>query len=81
MIEVISNHLLPARRVRMAYVVTASKRGEPIRNTRLQSASAAVLAMKLDEEGCDDIVLMDGTGARMSIKEFRRKYLTGRDGP
>lgn len=81
MIEVISNRFCATRRLRMAYVITASRRGEPVRNTRMQRASAAVLAMRLADEGCDDIVIMDGTGVRLSIVEFRHKYLSGRSGP
>ena len=66
---------------RMAYFVIASRRGEPVRNTRLQRASAADLAMRLAEEGCDDVAIMDGSGARLTILEFRRKYLPDLVGP
>ena len=56
----------------MAYVVIASRGGrEPVRYTRLQRVSAAVLAMKLTEEGCDNVAIMEGLGARLNIVEFR----------
>ena len=59
----------------MPYTITASQRGEPLHASRLQKASAAVLAMKWTEEGCTDVVILDEAGLRLSLKQFHSKHM------
>lgn len=75
MTKVISNRLCAARRLQMAYLITALARGKLVRERRTQTASAAVLAMKLAEEGGLEVTIQDERGQSLDIEAFRRRYL------
>lgn len=59
------------------FIITASRRGQPFRATRLQRASAAVLAIRLIEDGCTDVGITDETGTKMNLRDFRQQHLPG----
>ena len=63
------------------FVVSAWRKGEPVRDRRVQKASAAVLAMRLVGEGCTEVTITDEKGAPLDIEAFRRKHLPPLNGP
>ena len=57
------------------FVVSAWRKGHPVRDRRLQEASAAILAMRRVSEGCTEVTITDEDGAPLDIEALRRKHL------
>lgn len=65
----------------MSFVILGSRNGEQFRAARLQPESAIVLAMRLADEGYEDVAIVDRDGAQLSALEFRRRHIQDRPGP